>query len=62
MTVIGLTGFDGGKLRHLADLSFHVDVHNYGLIEDLHVSIMHIYLKCFLNEKLQKPSHQWYSI
>lgn len=51
MTVIGLTGFDGGKLRHLADLSFHVDVHNYGLIEDLHVSIMHILSQMLFKRK-----------
>ena len=40
--VIGLTGFDGGELKKLADVSLHVDSQNYGVIEDCHQSIMHI--------------------
>lgn len=41
MPVIGLTGFSGGKLRELSDVSIHVSAHNYGIIEDVHQSIMH---------------------
>lgn len=40
--VLGLTGFSGGKLRELADVSIHVDFDNYGLVEDAHQIIMHI--------------------
>lgn len=39
--VIGLTGFDGGKLRELADIPIHVDSNDYGHIEDCHSHIMH---------------------
>jgi phosphoheptose isomerase len=39
---ICLTGFDGGRSRDLADVNIHVPADNYGVIEDLHQSAMHI--------------------
>ncbi len=45
---VGLTGFTGGKLRKLADISLHVDSEQYGVIEDLHMgigSMLAFYLK-----------------
>jgi D-sedoheptulose 7-phosphate isomerase len=41
MTVIGVSGFTGGKLKELADISVHVPVKNYGMCEDAHQMIMH---------------------
>ncbi|MCF7825778.1 MAG: SIS domain-containing protein [Candidatus Marinimicrobia bacterium] len=43
-TIIGLTGFHGGKLKEMSDINFHVDVdnHEYGLVEDLHMILDHI--------------------
>jgi phosphoheptose isomerase len=41
MKIIGLTGFTGGKLKELCDVSLHVPVHNYGIVEDTHQSLMH---------------------
>jgi D-sedoheptulose 7-phosphate isomerase/D-glycero-D-manno-heptose 1,7-bisphosphate phosphatase len=38
---IALTGFDGGEARTTADVCVHVDGTNYGVIEDLHQTIMH---------------------
>ena len=38
---IGLTGFNGGDARSLAEVSIHVDSTNYGIVEDLHQAIMH---------------------
>lgn len=38
----GLTGFSGGKLAELADLNIHVPSDNYGIIEDLHLSVGHM--------------------
>ena len=38
---IALTGFEGGEARKVADVPIHVDSRNYGVIEDLHQSIMH---------------------
>lgn len=42
MVVIGLSGFSGGQLRQQSPISLHVDVHNYGLVEDAHQALMHI--------------------
>lgn len=39
---IAMTGFAGGKSREIADVSLHVDCDNYGMVEDLHQSLMHI--------------------
>jgi phosphoheptose isomerase len=38
---IAITGFDGGESRLAADACIHVDCTNYGVIEDLHQSVMH---------------------
>jgi D-sedoheptulose 7-phosphate isomerase len=40
--VISLTGFDGGRSVELADVNLHVTGDNYGVIEDVHQSLMHI--------------------
>ena len=42
VTVIAMTGFSGGRTAALADVNLHVDADNYGVIEDVHQSIMHI--------------------
>ena len=42
MATIGLTGFDGGRLKDHADVSIHVDVANYGIVEDSHQIVMHV--------------------
>ena len=42
MTVIGLTGFSGGRLRTTADISLHVAFDNYGVVEDAHQALMHV--------------------
>lgn len=43
-TVVGLTGFDGGKLLQLSDINFHVATErgDYGLVEDMHSILNHI--------------------
>lgn len=42
LQVIALTGFDGGDVRVSADVAIHVDCANYGIVEDLHQSVMHM--------------------
>ncbi len=41
---IGLTGFDGGMLSKLVDLSLHIptELGMYGVVEDIHLIISHI--------------------
>jgi len=40
--VIAMTGFSGGRSASLASVNLHVDADNYGVIEDVHQSLMHI--------------------
>jgi D-sedoheptulose 7-phosphate isomerase len=40
-TVLGLTGFNGGKLKELADVSLHVSSNVYELVEDAHSFFCH---------------------
>ena len=42
MKVIALTGFDGGRSARIADVNLHVAADNYGVIEDVHQSLMHV--------------------
>ena len=39
---ISMTGFDGGRAAALADVNLHVEGDNYGIVEDIHQSLMHI--------------------
>lgn len=41
LRTIALTGFDGGDARAVAEVAIHVDCTNYGIVEDLHQSVMH---------------------
>ena len=42
--IIGVTGFNGGYLKSISDISFHVDApqNEYGLVEDTHMILDHI--------------------
>ena len=42
MAVIGLVGFDGGKLLSLADAKIHVPSENYAIVESAHDDICHL--------------------
>ena len=42
MSTIAMTGFSGGGAAQAADVSLHVDCENYGIVEDVHQSLMHI--------------------
>jgi phosphoheptose isomerase len=41
MATIAMTGFDGGRSARLSQVNLHVVSENYGVIEDLHQSLMH---------------------
>lgn len=43
MLSIAFVGFDGGEAAQLADIVLHVKENNYGIIEDCHQSLMHIF-------------------
>jgi len=42
LEVISMTGFSGGRSAKIADVNLHVAADNYGVIEDVHQSLMHI--------------------
>jgi len=40
--VVSMTGFNGGRSAEIADVNLHVQADNYGVIEDVHQSLMHL--------------------
>jgi D-sedoheptulose 7-phosphate isomerase len=38
---IGFLGFDGGPARALVDVSIHVPWHDYGIVESVHLGVVH---------------------
>ena len=51
--IIGITGFNGGHLKKVADISFHVDApkNEYGLVEDVHMILDHIIYSYYIQKK-----------
>lgn len=41
-TVIGITGYDGGRLKQMSDLSLHVPIDNMQITEDIHMMFDHL--------------------
>lgn len=39
---IAFVGFKGGKLAEIADTVVHIEVENYGIVEDTHQSLIHM--------------------
>jgi phosphoheptose isomerase len=50
LQVIAMTGFEGGRTADRADINLHVTADNYGVIEDVHQSLMHL-LGQFMRQK-----------
>lgn len=48
-TVIGFTGYDGGKLKQLSDLSFHVPINDMQIAEDIHMIATHCIVHDYMN-------------
>jgi D-sedoheptulose 7-phosphate isomerase len=53
---ISFVGFEGGRAIEMSDISLHIKADNYGVIEDAHHSLMHIFsqylrLQSFKNTK-----------
>ena len=39
---LGITGYDGGKVRRLVDVSLHVPINNMQIVEDVHMIFDHL--------------------
>lgn len=48
--VIGMTGFDGGKLKELSDVSLHADVMSMQVTEDIHMIFDHMIMAILYKE------------
>lgn len=47
-TVIGMTGFKGGKLREVADISIHSDAMDMEVAEDVHMAVFNMVKKVMM--------------
>ena len=45
--IIGLTGFSGGKLKELSDISLHVPINSMQITEDIHMIFDHLIMSIF---------------
>ena len=48
LTTVGWTGFDGGRLATIVDLSIVVGSHHMGRVEDVHIILMHLVCYYFM--------------
>lgn len=57
-TLIGLTGFDGGILKQICDINYHVDTEkgDYGIVEDVHMILDHIIYSYYISLKPENKS------
>jgi D-sedoheptulose 7-phosphate isomerase len=55
-TTIGITGYDGGRLKKIADYSFNAGINDMQISEDLHMITAHILMR-LLCEKLSTPEN-----
>jgi len=51
--IIGMTGFNGGQLKELSDINYHVQTEpgEYGVVEDLHMILDHMLYTYYCNTK-----------
>ena len=56
--VVGVTGFDGGELKKMSDINFHVATakEEYGLVEDMHMILNHIIYSYYITQTGKKKS------
>lgn len=41
MKIVGVTGFTGGELKEMSDLSIHIPINDFGIVESIHSIIFH---------------------
>ena len=47
--VVSFTGFDGGDLAKISNLNLHIPINDMQIVEDLHMSVLHIIYKIIHN-------------
>lgn len=58
VTVVAISGFKGGKMAEFADIHINVPHDNYGVIEDIHMSIGHIATQALFNRVTEQAGAQ----
>ena len=48
---VGVTGYDGGKVKKLCDLSIHFPIDDMQVVEDLHLILNHMTMRILKEEK-----------
>lgn len=56
LKTIAMTGFAGGASAQIADVSLHVSAENYGVVEDVHQSLMHLLAQYVRHRNLTDPT------
>lgn len=56
--IIGMTGYDGGKLDKLSDFHLHVPVEDMQITEDIHMSFDHMMMQIFWRYLLSQEHRQ----
>lgn len=54
--VIAIVGYDGGKMKQLADYSIHADINDMQISEDIHMILDHLMMStlCSCNAEIQE--------
>jgi D-sedoheptulose 7-phosphate isomerase len=52
---VAMTGFTGGRAGKIADIWLHADERNYGIVEDVHQSFMHVLAQYLRHRRLIEP-------
>lgn len=55
--IIGMTGYSGGKLRELSDISLHVPLDNMQITEDIHLIFNHMMMYILCGKLSGYPVH-----
>lgn len=53
-TILSMTGFTGGKLKQLSDVSLYIPSNEYEKVEDIHMAAMHIIVSYFKSKEAEK--------
>ena len=56
MHSLALVGFAGGEAAELADVALWVRAENYGVVEDVHQSLMHIFAQFLRQSNIKDPA------
>jgi len=57
LITVGMTGFNGGKLKKIAKFNLHVPIDDMGITECVHSIITH-YITDYFREKINEESHE----